>query len=453
MNTPAYELALAFACDPVHRAQALHHQTGALISIVSADLRIAYANREYAALFSVTPEELVGTLLTDLYGTVQIDGFMKLAQRCLQDGEEVHFERRTRSADADAAPGWLTVNLHPLRDDDGTVYGFVSVGLPIDKLRTANAELAAANQRLAFHINNSPLAVIEFDADLRVANWSPRATQIFGWTEAQVMGQGLSFFAAANPHERARLEAAIQALKEGRETRNRIECKIVTRDGDQPVCEWFNSALTAPTGEVVSIMALIEDVSSRSMAADRLRYIAEHDSLTGLPNRGTLQALLERALTRANRTHEMVAVLFIDLDGFKAVNDRFGHDIGDSVLCEVARRLKTAVRDTDTVARLGGDEFVVLLDTKVNLETADVVTERIMASVKKPISFVQAGRKSPGVAVVGTSIGIAAHPPLGADAKSLMHAADKAMYQAKQAGKGRAVHASADDSASGTAAA
>ena len=453
MNETAYQKALAFASNPVQRAQALHGHTGALICIVSADLRVVYANREFAEFFSVKPEALVGCLLSDLYGTVQVDGYMKLVRHCLEEGEEVHFERRTRAKSADEAPGWLTINLHPLRDDNGTVFGIVSTSLPIDKLRTANAELAAANQRLAFHLHNSPLAVIEFDADLRVAHWSPRASQIFGWTEVQVMGQPLSFFASANPHDRARLEAAIQTLKDGREVRNRIECKIVTRDGDQPVCEWFNSALTSPSGEVVSIMSLIEDVSSRSMAADRLRYIAEHDSLTGLPNRGTLQGLLERALTRARRTHDMLAVLFIDLDGFKAVNDRYGHEIGDKVLCEVARRLKTAVRDTDTVARLGGDEFVVLLDTKVDLETADVVSGRIMTAVKKPYSFAHGDSNLPGVAVVGTSIGIAAHPPLAPDAKVLMRAADAAMYQAKQAGKGHAVHARSDDAAGGTIAA
>lgn len=171
------------------------------------------------------------------------------------------------------------------------------------------------------------------------------------------------------------------------------------------------------------------------LANEQLRILALHDQLTGLPNRHSLHERLGTALTRAARSHHPVALLFIDLDGFKQVNDKFGHAAGDEVLCEVARRLLLAVRETDVVARFGGDEFLVLLDTEVHSGTPDVVCNRILASLAAPCKF------SNGQAVVGASIGVAMHPPLPDHADGLIGRADAAMYVAKQAGKGCVQHA------------
>jgi diguanylate cyclase (GGDEF)-like protein/PAS domain S-box-containing protein len=166
------------------------------------------------------------------------------------------------------------------------------------------------------------------------------------------------------------------------------------------------------------------------VANEKLRILALHDPLTGLPNRNSLDERLAGALTRANRSHDPVAVLFIDLDGFKRVNDEFGHAAGDEVLCEVARRLQLAVRATDVVARFGGDEFVVLLDTEVRDDTPDRVCQRIFAQLQAPCVFAQ------GQAQIGASIGIAQHPPLPNQSDELLRRADAAMFEAKRAGKG-----------------
>ena len=166
------------------------------------------------------------------------------------------------------------------------------------------------------------------------------------------------------------------------------------------------------------------------LANEQLRILALHDQLTGLPNRHSLNERLGVALARAARSRDRVALLFIDLDGFKRVNDDFGHAAGDEVLCEVAKRLQLAVRETDVVARFGGDEFVVLLDTEVQAGTPDVVSNRVLASLAAHCKF------SKGQAVVGASIGVAMHPPLPNHADDLIKRADAAMYVAKQAGKG-----------------
>ena len=154
------------------------------------------------------------------------------------------------------------------------------------------------------------------------------------------------------------------------------------------------------------------------VANEQLRLLALYDALTGLANRASLSERLAESLARAHRSHDTIALLFIDLDGFKQVNDDFGHASGDEVLREVAKRLQLAVRATDVVARFGGDEFVVLLDTEVRDDTPDRVCQRIFALLQAPCVFEQ------GQAQIGASIGIAQHPPLPNQADALLRRAD-----------------------------
>jgi diguanylate cyclase (GGDEF)-like protein len=154
---------------------------------------------------------------------------------------------------------------------------------------------------------------------------------------------------------------------------------------------------------------------------------------------------VDRALRRARRTLELVALLFIDLDGFKEVNDTHGHGAGDEVLKEVARRIKGCVRNTDTASRLGGDEFVVLLEGDVLEATPVVVGKRILGALAAPFHFCSnyggGPIKKDGEARLGASIGVAMHPPIESHVDSLFKRADAAMYEAKRAGKGRVVMA------------
>lgn len=169
-------------------------------------------------------------------------------------------------------------------------------------------------------------------------------------------------------------------------------------------------------------------------ANEQLRILALHDPLTGLPNRNALAERLSVALTRASRSQEAVALLFLDLDGFKQVNDDFGHAAGDDVLREVAQRLQQAVRATDVVVRFGGDEFVVLLDTEVRDDTPALVCERIFALLQAPCVVTHGTAQVS--AMVSVSIGVAKHPPLPNRAEDLLRRADAAMFEAKRAGKG-----------------
>ena len=178
-------------------------------------------------------------------------------------------------------------------------------------------------------------------------------------------------------------------------------------------------------------MALVQDVSAKIQIARQQHYLANHDSLTGLLNRSAFQTRLEKALAQAQNCAGAVALLFIDLDGFKRVNDTEGHRAGDEVLRIVAQRIASTVRAGDTIARLGGDEFLVMLDREVTRDVTDNIGHRILEALHQPMTM--DGRDL----FIGASIGVAVNPPLEGDIDALMNRADQAMYSAKRAGKGR----------------
>lgn len=174
---------------------------------------------------------------------------------------------------------------------------------------------------------------------------------------------------------------------------------------------------------------LQDEVMERRRAEEKLRHVATHDGLTDLPNRSLLMDRLKTSIARANRDQDKCAVVFIDLDGFKPINDTLGHDKGDLVLQETARRLKDCVRQTDTAARFGGDEFVIVLSDVNKAEDAIPVAEKLLQSIAEPIPF------EDGEAKIGASIGIALYPDHGDNAEAVIKSADDAMYDIKAGGK------------------
>lgn len=190
------------------------------------------------------------------------------------------------------------------------------------------------------------------DQDLRLLHCSQRAVQLMGWLPvAHLEGQSLTQLLGHTSDEG--LHLALQRLQQGQEAQNRAETSFVRHDGSEVHCEWFNSALTDAEGRVTSIMALVQDVSAKIQIARQQHYQANHDSLTGLYNRAAFHSRLEQSLAQVRQNAGSVALLFIDLDGFKRVNDTEGHHAGDEVLRTVAQRLSSTVRAGDTIARLG----------------------------------------------------------------------------------------------------
>lgn len=191
-----------------------------------------------------------------------------------------------------------------------------------------------------------------------------------------------------------------------------------------------------PQGERELYLSIIRDITQRKQVEERLQYLATHDPLTELPNRELFNDRLIHSLSLAKRNDRHVAVLFMDLDGFKSVNDQFGHEKGDQFLKVIANRLEGCIRESDTVARLGGDEFTFILENIDDEENVVTVVDKILTSISKPYTFEDHKIK------ISASIGISLHPHDGDDPQTLVKSADLAMYSAKQSGKSRYMFAS-----------
>lgn len=418
--------ALALGLAQAETLAVLTRDTGATIAVVNRALQVVYCNDEYARWFKTTPSEIVGKTLVDLYGVADSRRFMPFVERVLA-GERLEYQRLLHNPYG--AEEWRTICLTPAHDAEGQIAGFITSALDVHELQVSRSALREANQRLSSHMDNSPLAVLELDHELRLLHCSQRAVQLMGWEhEAPLDGRPLPDLL---PKADERLNCALKRLQGAQEGQNRVETSWIRPDGSEVHAEWFNSALTDAQGRVTSIMALVQDVSARVEIARQQQYMASHDALTGLYNRSAFHERLERSLVLAGRVGTSVALLFIDLDGFKRINDEFGHQAGDEVLRIVARRLGHAVRDADTVARLGGDEFLVLLDADLTRELPQAIGQRILGALSQPIEV--GGHPL----CVGASIGVAMHPPLVGEIEVLMAAADQAMYAAKRGGKGR----------------
>ncbi|MGB0671238.1 MAG: diguanylate cyclase domain-containing protein [Rhodospirillales bacterium] len=212
------------------------------------------------------------------------------------------------------------------------------------------------------------------------------------------------------------------------------EAQVTYADGTVHDVVFHKAVFFAEEEGVSGIVGAMLDITERKRSEAELERMARTDALTGLANRHILYEHLENASKRARRTGKLMAVLALDLDGFKVVNDRFGHAAGDAVLREVARRLKATLRDSDVIARQGGDEFVIILEAAGSEAEVDHVASKIIAEFLAPFLWHDESLS------VGVSIGIAMHGRDGDEGETLMRHADRALYAAKAAGKGRFSH-------------
>ncbi|KAF0812253.1 putative signaling protein [Andreprevotia sp. IGB-42] len=307
-------------------------------------------------------------------------------------------------------------------------------------LRALEAEVArrrASEERTRLIIESSGEAFLSMDLDGLITDWNRQAEQTFGWTRAEVLGRPLADVLIPVALRDAYAGALAQFLQavEGQALSQRMELVSQTlARGEIPIEMSITAIRSGPT---YLFSAFLRDISERKREEERLRHMADHDMLTGLPNRRAFTMAVTQGLARANRINRELALMFLDLDGFKAVNDQHGHDAGDVLLRQFSSRIISSVRQCDVVCRLGGDEFVVLLEGLGDGgQDAAVVAQKIIAQMKLPFTL-------PEVTVhVTTSIGISLYAPhSGASADVLLAQADDALYAAKRAGKNRYAYA------------
>jgi diguanylate cyclase (GGDEF)-like protein/PAS domain S-box-containing protein len=254
--------------------------------------------------------------------------------------------------------------------------------------------------------------------------------RVFGHGGAMAGSNMASWFEHIHPDDRARVQEQLLALLKSGDSLWNDEFRLVCKD--QKVVHVFarGHVSRAEDGSARRMNGVLQDITERKEQEERTRFLADHDELTGLPNRSLFRQALNKALQRAERSGKMLSILFFDLDRFKNINDSLGHDAGDEVLRAVAERLTACVRRIDMVARFGGDEFAVLTEGLTAEDQASTVARKILETLSKPM--ILAGRQYRPAA----SIGISTYPTDGRDVQALLKNADIAMYRAKEEGRG-----------------
>lgn len=393
---------------------------------VAADMRYRMVNRAFEEWCGKNINELRGKQVPEVVGPERWAEIEPYIRRVLA-GETLSMERLLVYPDGQER--WMSVTYTPRFDDEGRGDGYFAVASDIHEQKLVEQQLRRANWMLLSHMENTPLAVMEWDRDGRLIRWSSQAERLLGWGQQEALGAKLCNWRLVYEQDAPQLQAAMESLRSGAEHRAIVLTRNYHRNGHLLWCEWYNSCLRDEKGALISILTLAQDVSARIEAEARLQHLATHDALTGLPNRLLLTERLQQAIANARRLAERVAVLFIDLDGFKYVNDTLGHRIGDELLREVGQRLHSALRETDLLARLGGDEFMVVLELQGEAQDAGIVADKLVELLREPVTVANHDLR------VSASIGISLFPDDGDSPEALLKNADVAMYRAKELGK------------------
>ncbi|HVM02361.1 MAG TPA: EAL domain-containing protein, partial [Acidimicrobiales bacterium] len=311
-------------------------------------------------------------------------------------------------------------------------------GLALDRAelaardRAARAQLAEQRALLAEAQSTARLGSYRWDLASGEVSWSDEMHRLLGYAPGEVRDFGAAFASRLHPDDAAAVHAAWRAARRGSPPSD-LEYRIVLPGGEP---RWVHSRVElvrGTDGAPLRLVGTLQDVTDRKRAEEAISFQALHDSLTGLPNRRLFLERLAMAMAARDHRRSGVAVLFVDLDRFKWLNDSLGHAAGDELLVEVASRLRASVRAGDTVARFGGDEFVILLEEMSGVAAAERLAARFVADLARPA--VVAGEET----MVTVSIGVAYSPPGGADdtPETLVRDADAAMYRAKDRGRDR----------------
>ena len=326
---------------------------------------------------------------------------------------------------------WLESSAVPLHSADGLLTGALVVFSDVTRERSLVGELADSELTLRTIFDQAPVGLARIDLEGRIQEANLALRTMLGYAEGDLVG--LRFDRVLHTPGGSELDL-IRDFLEGNRDRYAAELPVRRRDGTRRWGSVSLSLVRDAKQKPLYLIGMLEDISDRKAQTELLEYQALHDSLTDLPNRTLLHDRLQQAILTAQREHRQLALLIIDLNRFKEVNDSFGHHLGDVLLQQVGPRFIAQLRESDTVARLGGDEFAVVLPTADDEAGATLAARRLLKALEEP--FLIEDRRLE----VGGSIGIAITPQHGADPATLMRRADIAMYVAKRARTGYTVY-------------
>jgi diguanylate cyclase (GGDEF)-like protein/PAS domain S-box-containing protein len=391
--------------------------------------RISFVNQRWEILSGYTVRQALRMSVGDIIHPEDRPGVLSNMRQRVAGGD-IPISYPMRIVRQDGEVRWVEANVSLIRDGQH-VLGLQAFVRDVTERFAAEEE----RRRLAAIVESSQDAIISRTLDGTITSWNRGAERLYGYTAEQAVGQHIQVLVPSEAKSES--DSTMLRVASG-EHIEILEAERVGRDGRLVYISATVSPIHDHAGNVIGVASIARDITERKQAEAALACQARHDALTGLPNRLLLQEQLDVAIDGLTTSRTPLALLLLDLDRFKEVNDALGHGVGDAVLQAVASRLRDAMRTGDTIARLGGDEFAVLL-VDADESTALQVAQRVRAALAEPIDV---GALSLDV---GASIGIALAPKHGRDAATLLRRADLAMYAAKRAGEGIALFTPALD--------
>lgn len=395
----------------------------AFIYLKGLDGRYLFANRPVCEFWQVKMEDIIGCGDDHFFDVATVDNIRRNDRKVLQDGEILKSEETNTVIGAGQTKIFASTKL-PLRHENGTIYALCGISVDITERKAIEDKL----QLSADVIAHAHEGIIITDIFANIIEVNDAVTRMTGYSREELMGQNPRILHSGIQSSDFYADMWHQLTTEGYwsgELWNRHKTGEVIAEMKTI------SAVRDNNGVVRNYVALSTDITAMKKHQRQLEHIAHYDMLTGLPNRVLLTDSLSQAMSQSKRRKQSLAVLFLDLDGFKLINDTYGHQIGDELLISISSEMKKALRDGDTLARIGGDEFVVLLTDLEHGNDCEIVLARLLELASNPIKVKDI------ILQVSVSIGITLYPQDLSDADQLMRHADQAMYSAKQTGKNR----------------
>jgi diguanylate cyclase (GGDEF)-like protein/PAS domain S-box-containing protein len=392
--------------------------------MIDAQRRFVEVNEKLCELFGYAREEFLGRTPLDFITDESRAELIAQMQR-IETTDHRRYQLTARRKDGSSFPILLNNTTH--RNSHGEVVGSFGFITDLTPIVAAQQAVADSERELRRILESMQDTYYRTDVDGKLVRLSTGVQQMLGFEPEELIGRKLADM-YVDPEGRS---AFLAALQSGGGKVSGYEAALRHKDG-HPVWVLTNAQYVLDAqGKVIGVEGTTRDISERKVAQERIDFLAHHDPLTELPNRLLFTDRFERAVKHGKRAGTRTALLFVDLDRFKPINDSHGHAVGDVVLREVAQRLQACVRGTDTVSRQGGDEFMMILTDLRGGEAAAQVAEKVLAALARPFHVERLAMS------LGASIGIVLSPDDGEEFDDLLRKADAAMYCAKRAGGNR----------------
>jgi len=394
------------------------------IYMVDEDCRYLFMNNQHLSRLGLPAEQIIGRRYGEFHSPEQNKLFAEAVNRVFSNGMSVQQEHRSHRDER-----YFLRTFSPVRDrgPNGKITRAVIISTDITEHRLAAEAIRESEQKYRTIIENIEDGYHELDFSGNIVFFNDALLKMLGYSRDEFAGMN---YRNLTDEETARQMSQVcdEVYKTGKPSRG-IEIEVMKKDGTMRMVEISVSLILDAKGQEVGFRNLVRDVTERKKTEETIRRLAYHDPLTGLPNRLLFTDRLDMAITRAKRNRQYLAVMMLDLDYFKDINDSLGHHTGDKLLQAVGSRLTELLRKGDTIARMGGDEFLILLPEINNVGVTTTIAQKIVESFQSP--FIIDDRRLQ----ITTSIGIAIYPDVSDDVETLIKNADIAMYRAKGSGR------------------